>query len=115
MPTAVGRNGLFLLVGAVYAVTVGAASVAIGLLDERFRLFPDQSRAFIEQSEGFLARTLGQDVAIVAPLMNMSKADVVLLARKRCLLGGTYSCHEGGEEPCGRCIACREFEGTEIT
>jgi 7-cyano-7-deazaguanine synthase len=109
-----GRNALFLLIGASYAVTQSAGAVTIGLLDERYRLFPDQSRAFLESAREFLYRALGREIAVVAPLMTMAKADVVRLARERNLLGRTYSCHEGGPEPCGRCIACREFEGTEI-
>ena len=107
-----GRNALFLLIAAAYAVTQQASAVAIGLLDEKYRLFPDQSGAFLESAQEFVSRSLGQDIAIVAPLMSMSKTDVVQLARDRGLLGQIYSCHEGGVEPCGRCIACREFEGT---
>lgn len=109
-----GRNALFLLVAASYAVTVDAGAVAIGLLDERYRLFPDQSRAFLDECEKLLASALGREIALIAPLMRMSKADVVKVAEERGLRAGTYSCHEGGEKPCGRCIACREFEGTEI-
>jgi 7-cyano-7-deazaguanine synthase len=108
-----GRNALFLLLGASYALTRGACAVAIGLLDERHRLFPDQSRVFLESAQVFLYRALGQEIAVVAPLMRMTKANVVQLASERGLLGYTYSCHEAGPEPCGRCIACREFEGTE--
>jgi 7-cyano-7-deazaguanine synthase len=107
-----GRNALFLLVGASYAAICGAGGVAIGLLDERCRLFPDQSRAFLQSAEEFVYRAIGREITLVAPLMHMAKADVVQLARERGLLGQTYSCHEGGPEPCGRCIACREFEGT---
>lgn len=109
-----GRNALFLLLGASYAVTVEAQAVAIGLLDERHRLFPDQSRAFLNSAGEFLYRALGREITVMAPLMSMVKADVVHLAKERGFIGGTYSCHQGGAEPCGRCIACREFEGTEF-
>jgi 7-cyano-7-deazaguanine synthase len=109
-----GRNALFLLVAASYAVTVDAGAVAIGLLDEQYRLFPDQSRTFLDECEKLFALALGCEIAVIAPLMSRSKADVVKVAEQRGLRAGTYSCHEGREEPCGRCIACREFEGTEI-
>jgi 7-cyano-7-deazaguanine synthase len=109
-----GRNALFLLLAGSYAITCKAGAVAIGLLDERYRLFPDQSRTFIEATQEFLYRALGQELSVVAPLMSMSKADVVRLAKERGILGSTYSCHAGGPEPCGRCIACQEFEGTEV-
>jgi 7-cyano-7-deazaguanine synthase len=107
-----GRNSLFLLVAGSYAMQVGASAVAIGLLDERFHLFPDQARSFLKATEEFLYSALGYEIAIVAPLMTMSKSDVVLLAKSR-NISSTYSCHAGEPEPCGRCIACLEFEGTE--
>jgi 7-cyano-7-deazaguanine synthase len=107
-----GRNALFILVAAAYAMQVGADAVALGLLDERRRLFPDQSRAFLSSAELFLAMAFGRDIKILAPLMHMSKADVVALARSKGI-DGTYSCHRGGAHPCGDCIACREFEGVE--
>jgi 7-cyano-7-deazaguanine synthase len=107
-----GRNALFILIAAAYAVQVGADAVAIGLLDERRRLFPDQSCAFLVSAEAFLALALGRDIKILAPLMHMSKADVVALARSKGI-DKTYSCHRGGDHPCGECIACREFGGVE--
>jgi 7-cyano-7-deazaguanine synthase len=109
-----GRNALFLLVAASYAVKMEAGSVAIGLLDEQYRLFPDQSKAFLDECQKLFAVALGTEIAVIAPLMHMSKADVVKVAKQRGLLAGTYSCHEGREKPCGRCIACREFEGTGV-
>jgi 7-cyano-7-deazaguanine synthase len=109
-----GRNALFLLVAASYAVKMEAGSVAIGLLNERYRLFPDQTKSFLDQCEKLFAIALGAEIAVIAPLMHMSKADVVKVAKERGLRAGTYSCHEGSEQPCGRCIACREFEGTEV-
>lgn len=42
-----GRNMLFLLLGAAYAVTVKADTVAIGLLHEDSSLFPDQTALFL--------------------------------------------------------------------
>jgi 7-cyano-7-deazaguanine synthase len=107
-----GRNALFLLVAASYAMQVNADAVAIGLLDERYRLFPDQSKVFIEATEEFLFRAMGKQISLLAPLMTMSKSDVVKLAEQR-NIRGTYSCHVGADQPCGKCIACREFEGTE--
>lgn len=104
-----GRNLLFLLVGASYAYRVKASGVAIGLLSEEYRLFPDQTTSFLEQCEALLRLTLGYRVQVVAPLMRLSKLDVLELARVRGF-EGTYSCHSGKNEPCGVCISCREIE-----
>lgn len=108
-----GRNLLFLLTGASYAFTVGAAGVAIGLLDESTHLFPDQTAKFLSEAESLLTLALGRSIKVLAPLSEFSKQDVIALARRK-NLRGTYSCHVGGALPCGDCIACREFGGEEV-
>jgi 7-cyano-7-deazaguanine synthase len=108
-----GRNALLLLVAAALAHRIDADSVAIGLLTESSSLFPDQTNGFIEQARLFVSTSLGRSIAIRAPLMDMSKRDVVRIARERGI-SATYSCHVGGPVPCGSCIACREYIGTEV-
>lgn len=103
-----GRNLLFLLMGSAYAYQVGASTVAIGLLAERFSLFPDQRPAFLEQAERTIEAAMGRRIKVVMPLAEFSKADVVKLAQDKGIVG-TYSCHAGGAEPCGWCISCLEF------
>jgi len=103
-----GRNLLFLLAGTSYAYQIGANSVAIGLLSEKFSLFPDQKALFLEKAEQTLAVAVGRPIRILAPLFEFSKADVCQLAHQKGI-EGTYSCHKGSEKPCGECIACLEF------
>jgi 7-cyano-7-deazaguanine synthase len=104
-----GRNLLFLLMGSVFAFQEGASTVAIGLLSEEFSQFPDQKVAFISQAEETIAAALGRRIRIVMPLAEFSKADVVKLAASRGVVG-TYSCHTGAPDPCGKCIACLEYQ-----
>lgn len=108
-----GRNMLFLLVGAAFAYQTGADAVAIGLLHEDDSLFPDQTSTFLAQAEGMLATIMGRPINVLAPLSKFHKRDVVALAKSKGI-DGTYSCHLGGEQPCGSCIACREFQFEEI-
>ncbi len=107
------RNLMFVTVGAAYAFQCGAASVGIGLLDDAFSLFPDQTRGFLTEAEALLSRTLAKSMRLVAPLMSFSKADVIEFA-KASGITGTYSCHAGTETPCGKCVACREYNGLEV-
>ena len=102
-----GRNLLFLLLGAAYAVRVKASGVAIGLLDESQRLFEDQSKDFLARAQGVLRTATDSSIAVTAPLIHPSKAQVLALARGY-KVSGTYSCHTGGKKPCGRCLSCRE-------
>lgn len=103
-----GRNLLFLLAGSAYAYQVGASKVSIGLLSELFSLFPDQRSEFIECAEAAIEAALGRRIKVLAPLSEFSKPDVIKLATEKGIYG-TYSCHAGGSEPCGHCIACLEF------
>lgn len=104
-----GRNLMFLLMGSAYAYQLGASSVAIGLLAEKFSLFPDQRPPFLAQAETAIAAAMGRQIKVLTPLIEFGKADVVRLAQAKGVTG-TYSCHTGNSEPCGQCIACLEFE-----
>ena len=106
------RNLMFVTVGAAYAFQCGASAVGIGLLDEAFSLFPDQTVTFLNEAEALLARALAKSIKLVAPLMSLSKADVMAIAGTRGVTG-TYSCHAGTQTPCGVCVACREYIGLE--
>jgi len=107
-----GRNLLFVLVGAAHAFKVGADSVALGLLDPADHLFPDQTTRFVEECESIIETAMGKRIAVLTPLIEFSKSDVLAMARKRGLQG-TYSCHAGGDIPCGVCVACVEIANAE--
>lgn len=109
-----GRNLLFLLAAAAYAAKIGADAVSIGLLHEDTSLFPDQTENFLRSAEATLSLAVAKNVRVLAPLATFHKQDVVRLAEEK-RLTGSYSCHLGEAEPCGYCIACREFlfEGAE--
>jgi 7-cyano-7-deazaguanine synthase len=102
------RNLLFIVLAAAVAYSRGVANIVIGLLAERTTIFPDQSDRFLRTAEAALLESLGVQIAIHCPLRDMTKQDVVSLARARSI-ANFYSCHSGTEVPCGKCIACREY------
>lgn len=104
-----GRNMLFLLTAAAHAYQVDADAVSIGLLHEDTSLFPDQTSDFLRDAHCIIKRCMGRNIRVLAPLAAFHKQDVVALAREKGIRN-TYSCHVGGEEPCGACIACNEFK-----
>lgn len=108
-----GRNMLFILIAAAYAVQVKADAISIGLLHESTSLFPDQTSAFLHEAEALICRCMNRDIKLLAPLASFRKSDVVALAKLKGI-SNTYSCHIGNEEACGSCIACREFEMVEV-
>lgn len=101
------RNLLFLTLGAAYGYAKAAHVVAIGLLSNP--IFPDQTSDFVQEAQKTISKALGIDITILAPLISLDKSDTLRLARKYGLpIEYTYSCHSGGEKPCGRCISCKE-------
>ncbi len=105
-----GRNLLFLVVAGSYARYREAKAVAIGLLSEKFHLFPDQTGKFIVNANIAINEALNDNIAIVTPLINFTKSEVIALAKHYKLpINDTYSCHSGNEKYCGRCVSCLEL------
>jgi len=104
-----GRNMLFLLIGSAFAVQNGCSSIAIGLLKEETALFSDQTDDFLISAEYTIEKAMGEKVSIVTPLRDFYKSDVVRLAKDKGITS-SYSCHAGGDSPCGSCISCVEFK-----
>ena len=107
-----GRNLLFVLAGAAHAFKIHADSVALGLLDPADHLFPDQTEKFVQECERMIETSMGKRISVLTPLIEFSKSDVMAMARERGLQD-TYSCHAGGDTPCGVCVACIEIANAE--
>lgn len=101
-----GRNLLLISKAALYASRCGADAVALGPL--RGNPFPDATEAFFAAIAEAAALALGRRVAVLAPLLNMDKVEV--LKRSQGLpLDLTFSCiSPSGGLHCGRCNKCAE-------
>jgi len=102
------RNLILLTLAASVAFGKGASSVVLGFLSEATAIFPDQTDRFLRAAEDAISESLGVSITIVCPLRDMTKSDVVRLS-KALGIEQSYSCHDGGAEPCGKCIACLEY------
>lgn len=108
-----GRNLMLLLVGASIAYRKNATAISIGLLSDQTTIFPDQTKEFCVAAEALISKSMDASVKVLCPLKSLTKAEVVAAA-KDARITGTYSCHSGTKQPCGRCVACREYAGMEI-
>lgn len=104
-----GRNLMFLLLGAAYAIQCETNSVCIGLLNEKTHLFPDQTDYFLRVAENIIEISMGKRISLLTPLREFFKADIIALAEKKGMKD-SYSCHFGDIEPCGKCISCEELK-----
>jgi 7-cyano-7-deazaguanine synthase len=108
-----GRNIIFLSFAASYAEAIGAKAIFIGANAVDYSGYPDCRPEFIRSYQAMLERGLktsleGQSIKVVAPLIRLSKAQIVTLAVKlKVPLHLTWSCYNGGSKPCGVCDSCR--------
>ena len=105
------RNGLFLASAASIALSNGCQVIYYGAHsdDAAGNAYPDCSSAFHQAMHDALWEGSGQQLELKAPFVNWTKAEVV---KKGLVLhvpyALTWSCYEGGEEPCGVCGTCRD-------
>lgn len=109
------RNTLFLALSLGWAEVLGAQDLFIGVNAVDYSGYPDCRPAFIHAFEALAnvatkAGVEGRRFAVHAPLLQMSKAEII---REGLRLGVDYgltvSCYQADEDgrACGRCDACR--------
>jgi 7-cyano-7-deazaguanine synthase len=107
------RNGIFLALAAAWAETRGLRDLVCGFHVADSPDYPDTTKAFVRAMEkavraGTKAAFGGPPPRIVAPLLGLSKPDIIRLGLR---LGVDYSyavsCYAGAERPCGTCSSCR--------
>jgi len=114
------RNMIFLSYGVSFAEVIGAEAVFIGAQQMDFSNYPDCREVFFKSFQetarhGTKRGVEGEKIKIEAPLIDMTKKEIIKLGIK---LGvpfeSTWSCYAGGDEPCGKCESClfrkRAFE-----
>ena len=120
------RNTIFLAIALGYAETIGAEEIWIGVNAVDFSGYPDCRPQFIEAFQEVILRGTksGEERGlprIVAPLMTMSKGEIVRLGTSLGVdYSATHSCYDpaAGGLACGHCDSCilrrRGFEEAGI-
>lgn len=108
-----GRNTVFISLALSVGETQGASAIYLGINAVDYSGYPDCRPEYLEQFQSlanFSSKQAveGSPIQLIAPLITMSKVDIV---RKALDLGvpidQTWSCYQGGEKPCGVCDSCR--------
>jgi len=103
------RNMVFLSLAASYAVSIGAEMICYAAHGGDHALYKDCTVEFVSLMGEAIRYTNG--VELYAPFIKLTKIDIVKIGRG---LGVpfelTWSCYQGGDEPCGVCATCRERE-----
>ncbi|MFM7192641.1 MAG: 7-cyano-7-deazaguanine synthase QueC [Microcystaceae cyanobacterium] len=108
-----GRNTVFIALGLSFAEAKGAEAVFLGINAVDYSVYPDCRPEYLAAFQQLASLSSkvgveGQPIQLIAPLVKDSKLDIV----KRALALGvpiaqTWSCYQGGAEPCGLCDSCR--------
>ena len=109
------RNTVFLSLALAWAEVVGAEAIFIGVNAVDYSGYPDCRPEFLEAFERLAslatrAGVEGRPLSVRAPLLRMSKAEIVRLGAGLGLdYGLTHSCYDPDTDgrPCGRCDSCR--------
>lgn len=109
------RNTIFLSLALGWAEAVGAATIVIGVNALDYSGYPDCRPEYLESFERMAALATragveGGSLSIVAPLMTMSKGEIIREGLSLGLdYGITHSCYDPPESgaPCRRCDSCR--------
>ncbi len=111
-----GRNLIFLSLAVAWAETIGATEIFIGANSLDYSGYPDCRQAFLKSFEktARLATKAGvidnQNIRIRAPLLYMSKAEIIRTGLNLGVdYGMTSSCYQPDIKgrPCGRCHSCQ--------
>lgn len=103
------RNGLFLSSAASIAISKGCDVIYYGAHsdDAAGNAYPDCSDAFNNAMSDAIYIGSGEQLKIEAPFVKWTKADVVKKGLElKVPYAYTWSCYEGGDNPCGKCGTC---------
>ena len=106
------RNSIFLSLAASLAEAKGTGEIYFGANALDYSGYPDCRPEFIEAFQEMIERgtkagTEGKKIRVVAPLLKLSKAEIIRLGRGLNVpFEWTWSCYEGKEFPCGECDSC---------
>jgi 7-cyano-7-deazaguanine synthase len=115
------RNLIFLSIASGWAEVLNADSVFIGATAVDYSGYPDCRPEFMDSFEQTVNLATkrgieGDPIRIIAPLLNMTKAQIIGKGLELKLdYGLTWSCYTGGEKACGRCDSCiHRLKGFEL-
>jgi len=103
-----GRNTIFISYAFSFCEASKASFIFIGANARDFSGYPDCRPGYIAAFNSLLKKASLRGVKLKAPLLHMTKKEIVLLAfRLKVPVRLTWSCYKEGHRPCGLCSSCR--------
>jgi 7-cyano-7-deazaguanine synthase len=102
------RNGVLLNLAAAVAEARSLDVVVVGFNKEEAETFPDNSADYLEALNACFAYSTRGEVRVESPTLEMSKIELYAAGKAvGAPLEVTWSCYDGGEQPCEICESCR--------
>jgi 7-cyano-7-deazaguanine synthase len=108
-----GRNTVFIAIALSLAEAKNAEEIYLGINAVDYSGYPDCRPDYLGayQNLANLSSRIGLEgkaPQLIAPLINLSKVDIVHKAIELGIpIQDTWSCYLGGDKPCGLCDSCR--------
>jgi 7-cyano-7-deazaguanine synthase len=108
-----GRNTVFIAIALSLAEAKNASAIYLGINAVDYSGYPDCRPEYLEayQKLANLSSKVGVEgkpLQLIAPLVHDTKTDIVRRALKLGVpISQTWSCYQGGDQPCGVCDSCR--------
>ncbi|MGJ8639422.1 MAG: 7-cyano-7-deazaguanine synthase QueC [Opitutaceae bacterium] len=103
------RNMILLSIATGHALSIGAEQVAYAAHSGDHAIYPDCRNEFADAMERAIELCDWEQVALIRPFVNWSKADIVRRGAELDLpFAETWSCYNGRTQHCGRCGTCIE-------
>jgi 7-cyano-7-deazaguanine synthase len=105
-----GRNLIFLSMAASFAENIRAQAIFIGAHTQDFSGYPDCRKVFFSAFLKALKSGMkyGRRIKVYAPFVGKNKTAIIKTGiRLKVPFEFTWSCYQGGRQPCGACDSCR--------
>ena len=103
------RNIIFMSIASGFAWSVEAQYIALGIHFGDHAVYPDCRKEFYKAMDSALYLGTDRRVELLAPFVEMTKADIVSVGRKLDVpYGLTRTCYKNQPIACGKCGSCVE-------
>lgn len=103
------RNMIMLAYAANFAIDRDCSAVAYGCHGGDHAIYPDCRPEFVEVMRQALRICDWHPLELLTPFLTMTKRDIANIGKRLNVpFELTWTCYEGGNEPCGKCGSCVE-------
>jgi 7-cyano-7-deazaguanine synthase len=103
-----GRNAIMICMAAGFGYGFYGSCIYGGWNAVDYSGYPDCRPVFLDKIEEAISLALDTQINLMAPLLTLSKAEIIKLGMKlKAPLHLTWSCYKGEDKPCETCDSCK--------